>query len=164
MKNAIKKLWKEYRYQVEIFLVLGACCALMLIFKIPCPIKHLTGLSCAGCGMTRAMISALRLDFAAAFEYHPLWVMLLPFGVSYAVFSHKNYKLAMRILVIVAVSLLLGVWFFRLIRGDSIVAFDFEGSAVNMLIRKITEIHNLSRLFSDYGLLKKSFTSFIYLS
>ena len=30
------------------------------------------------CGMTRALLAALRLDFAAAFSYHPLF-FLLPF-------------------------------------------------------------------------------------
>lgn len=41
-----------------------------------CPIKALTGVSCAGCGMTRAWLAALSGDFAAAFAFHPLfWVV-----------------------------------------------------------------------------------------
>lgn len=38
-----------------------------------CPIRWLTGVSCPGCGMTRATLAALRLDFQAAFHYHPLF-------------------------------------------------------------------------------------------
>lgn len=40
---------------------------------ITCPILFMTGVSCAGCGMTRAWLSLLRLDFRAVFHYHPLF-------------------------------------------------------------------------------------------
>ena len=39
----------------------------------PCILHLLTGLQCAGCGMTRAALALLRLDLAAAFSYHALW-------------------------------------------------------------------------------------------
>ncbi len=40
---------------------------------MPCVLHELTGLQCGGCGLTRAAVSLLRLDFAAAFSYHALW-------------------------------------------------------------------------------------------
>ena len=43
---------------------------LLYFSPISCPILSLTGVRCFGCGMTRALLSALRLDFAAAFSYH----------------------------------------------------------------------------------------------
>lgn len=39
---------------------------------VTCPIKFLTGISCAGCGMSRAWLALLRGDLAAAFAFHPL--------------------------------------------------------------------------------------------
>ena len=45
---------------------------------VTCPIRFLTGVSCAGCGMSRAWLSLLKLDFAAAFAYHPLFWLPLP--------------------------------------------------------------------------------------
>lgn len=42
---------------------------------ITCPIKFFTGISCAGCGMSRAWLSVLRLDMAGAFRYHPLFLL-----------------------------------------------------------------------------------------
>lgn len=41
-----------------------------------CPIKWTTGISCAGCGMTRAVYFVMCLDFETATHYHPLvWFM-----------------------------------------------------------------------------------------
>ena len=43
---------------------------LLYLSPISCPILYLTGVRCPGCGMTRALLSAVRLDFATAFSYH----------------------------------------------------------------------------------------------
>jgi hypothetical protein len=37
-----------------------------------CPMMHLTGLPCPGCGVTRSMIHCTHGDFAGAMAYHPL--------------------------------------------------------------------------------------------
>ena len=42
-------------------------------YGIPCMLYQLTGLQCAGCGLTRAMAAVLRLELGAAFSYHALW-------------------------------------------------------------------------------------------
>ena len=54
----------------------------MFALGITCPIRFLTGISCPGCGMTRALLSALRFDFQAAFFYHTLWIFLVPWGLT----------------------------------------------------------------------------------
>lgn len=41
---------------------------------ITCPIKYVTGISCAGCGMSRAWLAALSGDIAGAMAYHPLFL------------------------------------------------------------------------------------------
>lgn len=43
---------------------------LMYIFNIRCVFISLFGIPCPGCGMTRAVISALNLNFSSAFSYH----------------------------------------------------------------------------------------------
>lgn len=51
-------------------------CALFYALKITCLFKPLLGITCPGCGMTRATISALRFDFSAAFSHHYMfWAM-----------------------------------------------------------------------------------------
>ena len=55
---------------------------------LPCVLYEVTGLKCGGCGLTRAAVSLLHLDFAAAFSYHALWPVFAAYilwvGVSFA--------------------------------------------------------------------------------
>ena len=39
-----------------------------------CMIRNVTGYPCPGCGMTRAHIEVLKLNFKKAFYYHPLFI------------------------------------------------------------------------------------------
>jgi hypothetical protein len=43
-----------------------------------CIYKNLTGNECYGCGMTRAIISAMHFQFEKAFQYNKLFVIVLP--------------------------------------------------------------------------------------
>lgn len=43
-----------------------------------CMFHRMTGLYCAGCGMTRASYYLMHLRFGEAFRYNPLGVILLP--------------------------------------------------------------------------------------
>ena len=66
--------------QPGIKLGLTAGYALILLvfgyFQIPCFLLSLLGIPCPGCGMTRAVLSALHFQWAAAFRYHPMfWSM-----------------------------------------------------------------------------------------
>lgn len=40
---------------------------------LPCLLYQLTGLQCAGCGLTRALAAVMRLEWLEAFSYHALW-------------------------------------------------------------------------------------------
>ena len=48
----------------------AAVVGLMYIFKLPCIFKAVLGIPCPGCGMTRAYISLLHLDFMQAFNFN----------------------------------------------------------------------------------------------
>jgi hypothetical protein len=43
-----------------------------------CLYKYLTGNECLGCGMTRAILSALHLQFENAFYYNRLFLIVIP--------------------------------------------------------------------------------------
>lgn len=65
------------KHSDKIQIIIGVLLFILLLnlFHISCPIKFITGISCAGCGMTRAWFSLLHFNFSAAFAYHPLFVL-----------------------------------------------------------------------------------------
>lgn len=64
----------------------GCLVSLMWYFHIPCVFIRFLGFPCPGCGMTRAVVAALHLDFQSAFTYHPMfWSM--PFVFAYCLFD-----------------------------------------------------------------------------
>ena len=138
-----KKLWNEYKSYILSLASILALIIVMWIFNISCPIKHVTGLSCAGCGMSRAIFSALSLDFASAFEYHPLWVAVLPIIVSMVILSANGKYGAAKVVILSAAVLFLATWIIRLAVGDRIVTFEPDQSLVNRVI------HQVSALFRD---------------
>ncbi len=69
---------KDFKNLTSTLLSILAVVLVYVIFHlvgIGCPIKFVTGVSCPGCGMTRAYLALLRLDFAGAFHYHPLFLL-----------------------------------------------------------------------------------------
>ena len=75
--------------------IVGVFYVLLFLCGITCPIKFTTGISCPGCGMTRACLALLRLDLGAALHYHPL-VWLLPVALAAYLFRAKLPKQAVR--------------------------------------------------------------------
>ena len=88
------------------------------VFGIGCPIKYMTGISCPGCGMSRALYSCLKLDFSAAFHYHPLFFMV-PVILVLVFFSDKLKPKIKNIIVLIIAVLFIGVYIIRLIGGEN---------------------------------------------
>ena len=62
--------FKNLKYKLFITLIVFIFAFILYISPLSCPFLSLTGIPCLGCGMTRALISVLRLDFKSAFSYH----------------------------------------------------------------------------------------------
>ena len=87
--------------------------ALLGRMGITCPILFLSGVSCAGCGMTRAWISLLMGDLAAAVSYHPLfWVP--PLGVVLWLFESYLPRRTVAVLIWVGCALFFLVYLLRM--------------------------------------------------
>lgn len=105
---------------------------LYLLLSVRCPLLRLTGISCPLCGMTRAHVAALHLDFAAAFWYHPLFFLAAP---SVLYISHRRlwFGAAWRrwekaVFGLIAAAFLI-VWVIRaFFQPDSPVYRDWEAS------------------------------------
>lgn len=74
----------KFSYLKQKLLLLGGYFFVVAVFwwlKLPCLIQYFFHIPCPGCGMTRAVLAALRLDFAAAFQLHPMFWSLPILGV-----------------------------------------------------------------------------------
>ena len=95
-----------------------------------CPMKYVLGIACPGCGMTRAWLAVLHLDFSTAFAYHPLF--LLGAIIAFAILFHPwiNFK-KWRWLGITLIFLFFMVYVLRLFWfPDSIVNLDFADGVI----------------------------------
>lgn len=94
----------------------------LYLLDIGCIFRLMTGIPCPGCGMTRAWLAALRLHFAAAFAYHPLfWVVPIAFVLAFVLafvreeVASSKRKRGIDIAVTVLCVLVVAVWIVRLI-------------------------------------------------
>lgn len=106
-------------------------------FGITCPIKWITGISCAGCGMTRAYLALLHLDLVAAFHYHPLFWMV-PILIVVLWKKQKIKSRYYKIIVFTAVLMLVTIYLYRMLQGNgSIVVFKPEDGAIIRFLNNI---------------------------
>ena len=128
------------KYKGLIGLAVGvALYALFLqISGIHCPIKYLLGISCPGCGMTRALLAALRLDLAAAFGYNPAWCALIVCAVCALVLLYKRKRRGAKITVAVFFAVLVTVYAVRMIAGSSdVTVIEPQNGLIYRLFREI---------------------------
>lgn len=97
--------------------ITAAVALLLYVLGIGCPVLFFTGIPCFGCGMSRACLALLRLDFAEAWRYHPM-VFLLPPAALVLCFYHKLPKRLLRVLGIVFSVLFMIVYLVRLVSGS----------------------------------------------
>jgi hypothetical protein len=55
-----------------------------------CPIHHLFGIDCPGCGATRALAALLHGRLAEALRLNALFVLLLPFALAGAIETYRR--------------------------------------------------------------------------
>ena len=75
-------------------LILAGCAviiAIALYMQLPCLFRHITGVICPSCGMTRAWLCVLRLDLGSAFGYHPMF-WTIPVFLLYIVYDGRLFR------------------------------------------------------------------------
>ncbi len=103
--------------------VIAGFYALIELAGVTCPIRFLTGISCAGCGMSRAWLSLFRLDVAAAFSYHPLFWLPVPAALVFF-FRRRLPRQVVRAALWVVCALFFIVYLVRLFQPeDTVVVF-----------------------------------------
>ena len=118
--------------------VLSSLAVVIIIYAfMGCPIKFFTGISCPGCGMTRAWLMAFKLDLAAAFSYHPLFLLGPVLILAIYLYEKTNRKLYLVVLILLMI-LFFMVYFIRLFDpNDQVVTFDVQKSVLIKILRAL---------------------------
>ncbi len=143
MRQTVAKFLKQHSKSIFAIAAIIAVYLILFAFGITCPIKFLTGVSCPGCGMSRACMHALKFDFASAFSFHPLWIAL-PFAAFFLIFFRvKKMPKAFGITLAICVTVMLVVYFIRIFSGDStVVVFAPENSFIYRAVRAAIAFFN----------------------
>ena len=132
--------YKRKSHRIEVITSVAAVVMLYVIlesFGVTCPIKYITGISCAGCGMSRAWIAFLQLDMAKAFEYHPLF-WLPPIAVIVLLCKSKINIKVYKIFMFTIAGAFVIVYLYRMFIGDgNVVVFEPQNNIVFRIIRKL---------------------------
>ena len=127
-------LLRKYRSALTAIAAVATVYAVLFAFGITCPIKWITGVSCPGCGMTRAWVRVLHLDLHGAWDFHPLfWSVPL---LICAYFIGKHRPLVWKLSISVAVVLFIIVYLFRMLdAAGSVVVFEPHNGFVYRIVR-----------------------------
>ena len=104
---------------------------------VTCPILFLTGVSCAGCGMSRAWLSLLRLDLAGALRFHPLFWLPVP-AAALLLFRRRLPERVFRWGIALVCVLFFCVYLVRLLSPeDAVVVFQPAEGLIGRLVSGI---------------------------
>ena len=130
---------KKIKDAILTILAVAFVYTIFYITGIGCPIKFLTGVSCMGCGMTRAYLSLLRLDIAGAFRYHPLFPIPIIAAVLFLFRSRISQKIV-NFLLFTTIVLFSIIYLLRILDpSDTVVVFEPANGAVFRGVHMIVE-------------------------
>jgi len=141
MANKLKQIFLNKKYHDAISAVAAVVIFYLILqlLGITCPIKFVTGVSCPGCGMTRAWLSLLHFDFAKAVYYHPLF-FIPPLALVIFIFKSKIKPSIYKAFFICICAIFIIVYFYRQFYGDGyVVSFHPEN---NILTKAATIIRH----------------------
>ena len=120
--------------KVSLVLVMLLLLVLFEWFGLACPIHFFTGISCPGCGMSRAWASLIHLDFSKAFTYHPLFILPIFMVLGYFLRTKIPDGVYQKLLHLV-LFLFLVVYLIRMLNPhDSIIVFEPENGLLWKLL------------------------------
>ena len=126
--------------RIEVITSVAAVVVLYVIlesFGVTCPIKYITGISCAGCGMSRAWIALLHFNIHEAFMYHPLF-FLPPVVVIVMLLKSKINIKFYKIFMFTMAGAFVIVYLYRMFIGTGdIVVFEPQKNILFRIIRKL---------------------------
>ena len=132
--------YKRKSHRIEVITSVAVVVMLYVIlesFGVTCPIKYITGISCAGCGMSRAWIALLHFNIHEAFMYHPLFFLPPVVVIVMLLKSKINIKIYKIFMFTIAGAFVI-VYLYRMFIGDgNVVVFEPQNNIVFRIIRKL---------------------------
>ena len=109
---------KNLKTKFLITLAVLVYAVVLYISPISCVIYEIFGIPCPGCGMTRAWLAILKLDFYKAFSYHFMFwslpILYLCFLRDGKLFNKKNFNISFYTIIIIGFAI---NWFYRIFVG-----------------------------------------------
>ena len=128
----LKKEGAHMKKYIAIIIPVIFFCGILIITGIGCPFRYLTGIPCAGCGMTRAWWELIHLNIAEAWSYHPLF--LVP-PVAFVIFlaRRKIPKKIFYIMIFMLACIFIAVYVLRLMEPNDIIFIDLKRGALGRM-------------------------------
>ena len=127
----MKKKLKEFGM---VALMIVAAMIFLFVADIGCVVRYMTGISCPGCGMTRAFLSLLQLNFEQAWHYHPMIYVLPIFAVVY-LFTRRKKRIGNAVLWVAGACFLITYLIRIFILKDSVLEVDIAGGRICRVLR-----------------------------
>lgn len=129
-------LKKSIMEDLKCVLLFGAILLILHFTGIGCIIRYLTGISCAGCGMSRALFCLLQGHMAEAVSWHPLILAMPPAALLWFCRRKLPRKLVNLSLGTFAAAFVI-VYLIRLVQGSPVVGVHLHDG---MLARAAKEV------------------------
>ena len=110
-----------------------------LYLYIGCPIRYLTGCSCPGCGITRAMCSILRFDFSGAWQYNPAIFAIPVFAILLYIYRKDTNKTAILFVSLCLTLLIVYIWRLSTNNASDIVYIHPKKGVIYRIINVLKE-------------------------
>lgn len=136
MKMEFPMSLKNTFYKAAPFAGGGFLYLIFYMIGVGCPIYYLTGIPCAGCGLTRAYESLIQGDFTLAFTYHLLFLLPPLFFLWYLLKRRLGDKIY-RGGIFIFVFLFLVVYLFRLIQSNPVNEIQIKEGKIYQLVHYI---------------------------
>lgn len=115
---------------------------IVVAFLYKCPYDYLFGISCPGCGMTRACFALLKLDFKLALYYHPLCVLMPILAIGFLLDKFNFIKIEekyKKLILAIICLLFIFVYILRMFHENDVVRFHPEDALIIRIWNQITE-------------------------
>ena len=128
---------KKRKEALSLLIGIGLVVLWMSVTGVGCPIKRLIGISCAGCGMSRALLFAARLQFNKAFYYHPLFWLCPIIIALYIWWERISPVIRKRIVTLIVISFCFVYVLLLFFIENDIVVINVQSGVIPSLIQKL---------------------------